>query len=62
MILADVDTYVSAAIANFSLNKDGMDINDDASWKAFLDQLETIGLSRAMEVVQTVYDRMYGAK
>lgn len=62
MILADVDTYVSAAIANFSLNKDGMDINDDTSWKAFLDQLETIGLSRAMEVVQTVYDRMYGAK
>ena len=46
-------------IANFCTNNDGMDINDDAVWQQYLDQLDSIGLSQILECVQASYDRMY---
>lgn len=59
-IFTSMDTYVKEMIANFCTNNNGMDINDDAVWQQYLDQLESIGLSQAQEIVQTVYDRMNG--
>ena len=59
-IFTSMDTYVKEMIANFCTNNNGMDINDDAVWQQYLDQLESIGLSQAQEIVQTAYDRMNG--
>ena len=58
-LLASMVTYVKEMIANFCTNNDGMDINDDAVWQQYLDQLNSIGLSQILECVQASYDRMY---
>jgi len=62
MIRTDLETYINTARTNFMLNKDGMDINDDASWNAYLEQLKVIGIDQVTETIQNVYNRMYAAK
>lgn len=34
-----------------------LDINDDAAWQAYVDELELKGLSKLLEINQTAYDR-----
>lgn len=58
-IIPTLDTYVKESIAKFCTNYSGMDIYDDAAWNNYKKQLEIIGLPEVLEVVQSVYDRMY---
>lgn len=39
-----------------------MDINDDAVWQQYLDQLEAMGIQEVLEMTQVGYDRQYGEK
>ena len=34
-----------------------MNINDDADWNAFLQEMEKLGLSAYQKYVQTIFDR-----
>ena len=59
MILADLNNYTYTSLANFCLNTEGMDVNNDDAWNAYLAQLDTIGLQQVLPTLQAVYDRMY---
>lgn len=56
-VLNSLETYVNECVADFSLGN--LDINDDAVWNTYLQQLDDIGLQEVIEIVQGVYDRMY---
>ena len=47
-----IDNAISTAYAEFILGR--KDIDDDAEWQAYLDNLEVLGLSRYLEVVKTI--------
>lgn len=48
-------SYVEESLANFVAGN----VDIDTTWDAYLSELESIGLEAVLEVVQTVYDRMY---
>lgn len=54
-IMATLISYVHESRAAFITG--GMDL--DSQWDAYLKELETIGLSKFVEVAQAAYDRMY---
>ena len=54
-IEVNLKNYVDESLAKFVTG--AKDI--DAEWDNYLAELEKIGLSTYLEVVQTVYDRMY---
>ena len=54
-IKTTLDTYRDEATANFLAGN--ADI--DANWDSYVAELENIGLSEMLEVVQAAYDRMY---
>lgn len=47
-----IENAISTAYAEFILGR--KDIDDDAEWQAYLDNLEVLGLSRYLEVVKTI--------
>lgn len=47
MILSDLTSYIDTARTNFMMNNEGMDINSDESWNAYLAQLDAIGMQTA---------------
>lgn len=47
-----IENAISTAYAEFILGR--RDINDDAEWQAYLDNLEVLGLSRYLEVVKII--------
>lgn len=55
--LADLRTtlerFVAESVANFTLGNS--DINDDAQWESYLQQLEQMGLPRLLEIYQAAY-------
>ena len=59
MILSDLTSYIDTARTNFMMNNEGMDINSDESWNAYLAQLDAIGMQTALPILQAAYDRMY---
>ena len=48
-----IGEYVRSSYASFILGK--TDIDNDADWQAYLDGLESLGLSRYLEVLNTYY-------
>ena len=54
-IKTTLDTYRDEATANFLAGNTDI----DANWDAYVAELENIGLSELLEVVQAAYDRMY---
>ena len=54
-ISQNIPTYVSESFASFLTG--AKDINDDAVWQQYLDDLETYNLSRVLEIRQSCYDR-----
>ena len=53
-IEATIRTYVDESLTRFILG----DMDVEADWDAYLNELETIGLSMYLEVAQTAYDRL----
>lgn len=49
---ADIEGAISTGYAEFILGR--KDINDDAVWQEYLDNLETLGLSRYLEVTKLI--------
>lgn len=47
-----IENAIRTGYAEFVLGR--RDINDDAAWQEYLDNLETLGLSRYLEVVKTI--------
>ena len=54
-IAANIPTYVSENYAAFLTGS--KDVNDDAVWEAYLNDLESYNLSAVLEVRQAAYDR-----
>lgn len=50
-----LNTYVEESMASFVTGSKDI----DADWNNYLTEIENIGLSQYLEVVQTAYDRMY---
>lgn len=48
----NIENAISTAYAEFILGR--KDIDNDAEWQAYLDNLETLGLSHYLEIVKTV--------
>lgn len=57
MTKTNVTAYATSAEKDFVCGTNGMDINDDGDWKAFLDKLEELGLADYVKYCQTIYDR-----
>jgi putative aldouronate transport system substrate-binding protein len=53
----DIETYILRSIANFVAGD--WDPSDDKQWDSYVSEYEKMGLSSFVEVVQTVYTRMY---
>lgn len=51
----NLDTYYKECVVKFMTG--AMDL--DADWDGYLNELENIGLSRAIEIYQTAYDRVF---
>ena len=49
---ADIEGAISTGYAEFILGR--KDINDDTVWQEYLDNLETLGLSRYLEVTKLI--------
>lgn len=49
-----IKTYVEEMIARFVIGD--KDINDDDDWEKYLSELESVGLSRYLELLQNAYD------
>lgn len=56
MVRTNISTYASDMEMAF-ITGIGEDINDDASWNAFLAKLDEMGLAQYQNYVQTAYDR-----
>ncbi len=54
-IAQNIPTYVSESYASFLTGT--KDIDDDATWNKYLEDLETYNLSRVLEIRQNCYDR-----
>ena len=50
---SSLGTYITEMIARFTVG----DANIETEWEAYLDELETIGLPRYIELVQEAYDK-----
>ncbi len=55
-IAADVATYASEAAMKWMTGEETI---TDEGWDAYVAQLKNLGIDRAVEIYQTVYDRMY---
>lgn len=51
-----IQRFVDESVANFTLGSS--DINDDAQWEGYLQQLEQMGLPRMLEIYNEVYQPM----
>lgn len=51
----DVETYLAEALTKFIIGD--MDINDDATWSAYLDKLNQLGLQDMIDCYQAAMDR-----
>ena len=56
--VTSLENYVKEMTAAFCVGQ--ADINDDAAWQAYINELDAIGLPAVIEVIQGIYDRMYG--
>lgn len=56
-IQADINTYVDTAIAQFITGT--LEIND-ANWENYISTLNSMGLERALEIMQVGYERWNG--
>lgn len=54
-ISGNIPTYIAESYASFLTGSS--DIDDDAVWQQYLDDLETYNLSRILEIRQACYDR-----
>jgi putative aldouronate transport system substrate-binding protein len=54
-ILVTLNTYIIESTAKFLTGNEDI----DSSWAGYLNELNTIGLSKALPVIQKAYDRMY---
>ncbi len=54
-IAQNIPTFVSESFASFLTGT--QDINDDATWNKYLEDLESYNLSRILEIRQNCYDR-----
>ncbi len=55
-IESSIRSYVSESITRFAMG----DIDIEKDWDAYLAELENIGLTHYIEVVQQAYDRLNG--
>jgi putative aldouronate transport system substrate-binding protein len=56
-LLTNLQTYATEATAAFLIGT--RDINSDTAWNAYLAELNRIGVSQALGIIQQVYNRMY---
>jgi putative aldouronate transport system substrate-binding protein len=54
----NVQTYVNQAIAEFITNNAGRDINNNAHWQSYLDELNKMGLQTWVSTTQSTFDQM----
>ncbi len=59
VLRTDIHTYVERMVARWIVGEEEL---SDASWKAFQDQLQKMGLADLVTIYQQVYDRHRGAK
>ena len=56
-VRTNVSNYKTSAVKDFVCGTNGMDIEDDSDWKAYLAELENLGLAKYEEYANTVYTR-----
>ena len=57
-IYGDIITYVSTSVLQF-INGD-LDVDDDAAWNAYVENIEGMNLAELTQIVQGAYDRSHG--
>ena len=55
-IYSDIITYVGTSALQF-INGD-MDVNSDADWNAYVDNITSMGIEKLTSIVQGAYDRV----
>jgi putative aldouronate transport system substrate-binding protein len=53
-LTTNIDNLVAQASAEFITGS--RDVNDDAAWKSYTDELDSTGLPRFLEIQQKAYD------
>ena len=56
--LADLDDYIAKEVIQFA--RGAKDVNDDAAWKTFQDQMQKRARGEMMEIIQNAYNRKVG--
>ena len=58
-VVADVQTTLNDFVREWTANFMAGNMDIDENWDAFQEELKNIGVDEYLEIVQTVYDRMY---
>ena len=56
-VKVELETFIDESKVQFITGV--QDVNDDSAWQAYVDSLESIGMSKLIDVYQTAYDRQY---
>lgn len=59
---SNVGNVINTYRTKFTKGTDGMDPADDADWKAYLDELDAMGLKIYMDQMQSIYEERYMAE
>jgi putative aldouronate transport system substrate-binding protein len=60
MLRTNINTFVDESIARFTVGSSN--INSDADWNSFQNQLKTLGIDRYLQIIQKTYDSSAFAK
>ena len=58
-VVADIQTTLNDFVREWTANFMAGNMDIDENWDAFQEELKNIGVDEYLEIVQTVYDRMY---
>ena len=58
-VVADIQTTLNDFVREWTANFMAGNMDIDENWEAFQEELKNIGVDEYLEIVQTVYDRMY---
>jgi hypothetical protein len=61
MARTNVSNFITSTMRDFVCGTNNKNINNDAHWQAFLDELEKLGYSEVQAIYQKCYDRQLAA-
>ena len=56
MAKTNINNFISSSAKDFVCGTNNKDINNDSQWKAYLDELDAMGLEKYIDILNTYYD------